>query len=75
MTDWQPIETAPKDGADFLVYFPCDIEVGWSAVVCQATWINDRIGFSFSTEGDYRLDDGIDPTHWMPLPKPPESKK
>ena len=61
MTDWYPIETAPKrdEGRDILVWdgFVCDVvNVGW--------WEGDEpVWFN----GDVR----VNPTHWMPLPEPP----
>lgn len=32
MTDWQPIETAPKDGTLILGYYPCDAAASFSHV-------------------------------------------
>lgn len=71
--DWQPIETAPKDGRRLLL--------GW--VDGQVTegfwrwkqppgfpnyrWSDDWIGW---TRVEFE-DKGINPTHWMPLPEPP----
>lgn len=59
---WQPIETAPKDG-DALVYHPSD---WWNVVdlgndVCR----NGQREF-------YNGDVYCHATHWMPLPEPPE---
>lgn len=55
---WQPIDTAPKDGSAFLGYFD-----EWQ---CVMIW--DMGNKRFLT------DDGRHfayPTHWMPLPQPP----
>lgn len=71
--EWQPIETAPKDGSYVLVYPPT-----WSGVASCAKWSNDEyakkpmpywsrtdaIGVSDSRRNP--------PTHWMPLPAPPK---
>ena len=61
---WQPIETAPKDGTDVLLGAE-----GW---VIIGSW------FRFDDEGNGRWmhEDGAtcDPTHWQPLPSPPEVK-
>lgn len=70
---WQPIETAPKD-ADILLSCP---RIGvvrgrWQddqyAKRPRPYWTNDRerlLGIA-SVRGDQ-------PTHWMPLPEPPNT--
>jgi hypothetical protein len=67
-TAWQPIETAPKDvtGARFLAYSAAaawmDIaNVGWTEADGRIVYVNDD-GFAIGQ-----------PTHWMPLPQPPEA--
>jgi len=65
MTEWQPIETAPKDGRRILVYAET-----WPEIAV-AEWRDKGI----TLEG-WRLHpfNDIDPeplTHWMPLPEPP----
>jgi hypothetical protein len=78
MSEWQPIETAPKDGTAFWaqgIYLH-------SAVICW--W---RHEYDDTDDGKYpwaflepdglvngaREDARGGPTHWMPLPKPPVS--
>jgi hypothetical protein len=66
---WQPIETAPKDGTLILLANIEDIHDPW--VVCGqwnkgAGWYNQ---FACAGNGDCK----IRPTHWMPLPPPPEA--
>jgi hypothetical protein len=66
MTDWLPIESAPKD-------YWTDILVWAGGNVTLSSWEDGKdTGFP---EGwiDHRADDGvyISPTHWMPLPAPP----
>ena len=59
---WQPIATAPKDGTEALVYDAGAIVIAlWSTEDGQSGW----------------WDNGImnpSPTHWMPLPAPPEAE-
>ncbi len=61
MSEWQPIETAPKDGTQVLV---ADAGV-WMACArhwpCNSYWTED-------VASALRLNE---PTHWMPLPDHP----
>ncbi len=62
MSEWQPIETAPRDGTEILTYR----SVGLMAV---ATWLDP-----WDAGSDWTVTDGaqlIGVTHWMPLPDPP----
>ena len=66
MSDWQPIETAPKDGTAVLGYDPSD---GYLCIYV-VRW----------REGEWREAAGEEygrwrPTHWMPLPSPPRKRK
>ena len=63
--EWQPIETAPKDG----LY---DILVSEGLGVYMATW--SRLGPLPNTKFGWVTNTGfqIEPTHWMPLPEPPK---
>lgn len=58
---WQPIAAAPKDGTPILVYTPS--AEGLPALICRAAW-HPSAGFCVC---EFR-----EPTHWMPLPAPPE---
>jgi len=73
--DWQPIETAAKNGTPVLLFDPeyrthvgsylpvlIEVEPGDGRVFHQGRWIcwSDRLNDNFS------------PTHWMPLPEPPQ---
>lgn len=63
MSEWQPIETAPRDGEEFLGWLGGDANVHeicyWSAP--DDCWCN-----SYGWHLDAKL------THWMPLPEPPQ---
>lgn len=64
MTEWQPIDTAPKDGEWLLVYGFWYPKGDYSGITLGA-YLPDEEMWTF--EGD--LMDR--PTHWMPLPAPP----
>lgn len=64
MSDWQPIETAPKDGRSVMTFAPDAKEP-----MDVSLFIEDA-DIPGSGEGTWR-DDGRDPTHWQPLPPPP----
>jgi hypothetical protein len=64
--NWQPITTAPRDGQLVLAFSRLGYHaiVSWRAVVALP-------------DGVWEAEDGSwidDPTHWMPLPEPPQSK-
>jgi hypothetical protein len=56
---WQPIETAPKDDTDVLVFSE---ELVWVASCYRGMWWFEKRDDTFLSE----------PTHWMPLPEPPK---
>lgn len=57
--EWQPIETAPKDNTEVLLGRPDGLfMIGFYR---DGAW----------DDGDYR-DHETWPTHWMPLPTPPQ---
>ena len=70
MSEWQLIETAPKDGLHILVYTPYEPEAG---VYVSAYLPNQTEGSGFGSVhsccGYYQ---DLNPTHWMPIPKGPE---
>ena len=68
MGEWQPIETAPKNGVRVLCADGDD--------VATAEWTNARWVVSptvWEGDGEYGglADLEFSPTHWMPLPEPP----
>lgn len=70
---WQPIKTAPKD--KYILLFPCR----WGGISCDVgVWDEDRFAkkprpywrrVGQTSVGDDR---NYPPTHWMPLPSPPQ---
>jgi len=77
---WQPIETAPKDGTTVLLWwrseFAGDVVDWWACGEWKVFGDGSKgwIGESFYTsEPDFwtRLI-AARPTHWMPLPSPPQ---
>ena len=56
--EWQPIETAPKDGTAILIR-----EARCSGIAVQyfAGWKYENGSICY-----------LEPTHWMPLPPPPK---
>lgn len=75
--NWQPIETAPKDGTEILIFRPIGTQHDpWMFV---ATWQQcDGCG-SVVDGGIFMSNACVDSyvgtthaTHWMPLPEPPQ---
>jgi hypothetical protein len=66
MTEWQPIETAPRDGRRVLLCRAKHPEP-WSAHT--GYWHKSRE--IWSPMGMYP-ERNPNPTHWMPLPEPPK---
>lgn len=62
--EWQPIETAPKDEA-VLVYRNCFIIAHFNSVAGR--WI----GYGWDSADTLNMLT-TPPTHWRPLPSPPE---
>ena len=73
--NWQPIETAPKDGRCILVfvpgdYFPMVGVAGNTGDVYVMRWNSHGEG-GWDQWDSYHDLDADAPTHWMPLPEPP----
>ena len=64
--EWQPIETAPKDGVTVLVYMDGD--------VFQGQYKNNHWIFPFSNYHGCGCcsEENDSPSYWMPLPSPPK---
>ena len=64
MSEWQPIETAPQDGTQILVFGHDTFAV---AEFRNGEWRDmGDIGW-----GGFYAE--VMPTHWMPLPEPPSN--
>jgi hypothetical protein len=82
MSEWQPIETAPKDGT-WVLLSGGGIDYGWgggtipTAVVGQYTdYLNGgtkKPHWQFAWYDGGYYGEYLEPTHWMPLPAPPVS--
>ena len=74
MSEWQPIETAPKDGTYIVVSDGVRVSLGlWVSDVDQGADYEGQIGMAgwWSVDLGAKLDR---PTHWMPLPDPPATQ-
>lgn len=72
--EWQDISTAPRDGTEILAYTTL-----FGGRVTMAVWDSDKYAKVpkprfISRESIYGRADLLKspPTHWMPLPNPPE---
>jgi len=68
MTEWQPIETAPKDTLVLLYLGNNDIEIG------EGWHTYDDPPYEPSKELYWWVEEmgRVYPTHWMPLPEAPK---
>ena len=75
MSEWQPIETAPKDGTwvlacgGILDVYPAEDVPPMVAVRWQQNW------WLVSAVDAGQLLSYERPTHWMPLPAPPSQEQ
>ena len=68
MTEWQPIETAPKDGSAILSW-PTGSMFKDDTFSYVVRWCGWRECWIEAAGEEYQ---GFEPTHWMPLPPPPK---
>jgi hypothetical protein len=83
MMDWQPISSAPRDGDPILIWKPNERMVG--EYMMAAYWADDHPGGGSGwvpvggihiqgyVSGVTGTEQGF-PTHWIPLPAPPQEK-
>jgi hypothetical protein len=68
MSEWQPIETAPRDETYILGYADGEMTVvHWRDYDGEGCW-------QLAVSGLHADDGEWWPTHWMPLPKPPKTE-
>lgn len=65
--DWQPIETAPKDGTIVIAYYPATNQYNDRVMIVR----RKSRGWAPAGGGNRTLVSS--PTHWMPLPPAPTS--
>lgn len=67
--EWQPIETAPKNGTSVLVWDRYNISIAHFEYLKKnrASWVVDD---SFNDQWDQWLE--LEALYWMPLPESPE---
>lgn len=70
--EWRDIESAPKDGSAFLVYHGGYISVASYHRGFDEFLPDDAEENMLTGEPDSRFSSS--PTHWMPLPTPPEKQ-
>ena len=69
---WRQIETAPKDGTDIMVYFELpDLSKDWMRSVF-VYWSKREERWNYSGRAASGYSKCYEPTHWKPLPPPPE---
>ena len=77
---WMPIESAPRDGTRVIVANKHGVttaywgdaqvwDVPWNDATQNLHWVRWECEDYFYSE---HLLDELEPTHWMPLPPPPE---
>lgn len=91
MSEWRPIESAPKDGTVILTFLPAIknipsriVPLAWRSEPSsnKASRKMEMRGYFIEKHGGYWAGAGPralpshgSPTHWMPLPPPPTSQK
>ena len=78
MTEWQDISTAPKDGTLMQCWVECPekYQFGWWEPKCRfidGQWQSKHSHGWFDLNLVSEITGVKTPTHWMPLPNPPEA--
>jgi hypothetical protein len=75
MSEWRPIETAPKDGTEFMAWLNL-LTVNVFEPRCR--FDPDSGAFQVWERIDYDMDgweSGYTASHWMPIPPPPLNRR
>lgn len=73
MSEWKPIDTAPKDGTPVLVVLPAYRPEIDDRMMLTAVYFGQKWGWETTVKNDNGDPIPVEdkPTHWMPLPEPP----
>lgn len=80
MSEWQPIETAPRDGTVLLGFGEAAGEINGPfcknevAPICWSGGRSDYPGYEWTLTCGDAYACWMRPTHWMPLPTPPKTE-
>lgn len=81
MSDWQPIATAPKDGTYVMLWGKWEDEAHgfgpWPAYWDRGDeeWLSSVTPQEHLGAGVFKCLYIQEPTHWMPLPQPPQESE
>ena len=73
--DWQPIESAPQDGTQVILWTSTDNadDALYVRDLLDGEHVNEvQIGYFNEDEDEWSTTYIGKPTHWMPLPPPPQ---
>ncbi len=65
---WHPISTAPKDATQVVLFG----HAGGTDTYAVGFWNSDKLFWQLDVNGRFIMPN---PTHWMPLPQPPENAR
>lgn len=71
MIEWQPIKTAPRETMIMLAN-PRGVWIGRYAARYQSGYAPSNPWFSYMLNHKYMGNNYALPTHWAPLPEPPQ---
>lgn len=81
MSEWQDIETAPRDGTEFLAWDSVaqkmDVAYMYNVSTREPLWVPRQVQMDgeYGPLGDEFGCDHRNITHWMPLPEPPPNHR